>query len=64
MTPLEVAAALVVLAIALAPVLRQRFGGEPADSGELAPGLKRTTRTLAWALAVLIVAGVIASALG
>ena len=64
MTPLEVAAALVVLAIALAPVLRQRFGGEPADSGELAPGLRRTTRTLAWALAVLIVAGVIASALG
>jgi hypothetical protein len=62
-TPLEVAAALVVLAIALAPVLRQRFGREPADAGELAPGLKRTTRTLAWALAVLIVAGLVASML-
>ena len=64
MTPLEVAAALVVLAIALAPVLRQRLSREPADSSELAPGIKRTTLTLAWALAVLIVAGVIASAIG
>jgi hypothetical protein len=63
-TPLEVAAALVVLAIALAPVLRQRFGREPADATELAPALKRTTLTLAWALAVLIVAGLVASALG
>ena len=64
MTPLEVAAALVVLAIALAPVLRQRFGRETAGSGELAPGIRRTTLTLAWALAVLILAGVIASAVG
>ena len=64
MTPFEVAAALVVLAIALAPVLRQRFGREPADSSTMAPGIKRTTLTLAWALAVLIVAGLIASALG
>ena len=50
MTPLEVAAALVVLAIALAPVLRQRFGRETAGSGELAPGIRRTTLTLALSL--------------
>jgi hypothetical protein len=62
-TPLEVAAALVVLAIALAPVLRQRFGREPADPSTMAPGIKRTTLLLAWALAVLIIASLVAGAL-
>ena len=63
MTPLEVAAALVVLAIALAPVLRQRFGREPADPSTMVPGIKRTTQLLAWALAMLILAGLLAGAL-